>query len=39
MIIAPDLLDRWLSAEPVQAAAWMAWSHMPELRAMPALRA
>ena len=38
VIIAPELHDRWLSAEPAQAAAWMTWSHMPELRAMPAPR-
>lgn len=36
VIIAPALHDAWLSAEPAEASALMTWSHMPELRAMPA---
>ncbi len=38
VIIAPELQDTWLGAEPPQAAALMNWSHMPDLRAMPAPR-
>ena len=36
VIIAPDLHDAWLSADSVNAAKLMTWSHMPELRAWPA---
>lgn len=39
VIIAPELHDTWLSADPAQAAALMTWSHMPELRAMSAPKA
>jgi putative SOS response-associated peptidase YedK len=39
MIIAPELHDTWLSADSAKAAVLMTWSHMPELRAMPAPRA
>jgi len=38
VIIAPELHDAWLSANPDQAADMMTWAHMPELRAMPAPR-
>jgi len=38
VIIAPELHDAWLSANPDQAADMMTWDHMPELRAMPAPR-
>lgn len=38
VIIAPELHANWLSADPDQAARLMTWSHMPELRAMPAPR-
>jgi hypothetical protein len=38
VIIAPELHDNWLSADSVQAANLMTWSHMPELRAMAAPR-
>ena len=38
VIMAPELHDAWLSAEPEQAAQWMNWSHMPELAASPAPR-
>ncbi len=39
VIIAPELHDKWLSADPAKATELMAWSHMPELRAMSAPRA
>lgn len=39
VIIAPHLHQAWLSAEPAQAAELMTWSHMPELRSMPAQKA
>ena len=39
VIIAPELHDTWLSADPAQAAALMNWSHMPKLRAMSAPKA
>jgi putative SOS response-associated peptidase YedK len=32
VIIAPELLDTWLSADPAKAAELMTWSHMPGLR-------
>jgi putative SOS response-associated peptidase YedK len=32
-IIAPDLHNAWLGADPANAAEMMTWSHMPELRA------
>jgi hypothetical protein len=32
VIIAPELHDSWLSANPDQAADMMNWDHMPELR-------
>jgi len=38
VIISPDLHDKWLSAEPGQAAELMTWRHMPELKAMRAPR-
>jgi len=38
VIIAPELHDSLLSANPDQAADMMTWAHMPELRAMPAPR-
>jgi len=38
VIIAPDLHDAWLGADPDKAAQIMTWSHMPELRAEPAPR-
>ena len=38
VIISPDLHDKWLSAEPGQAAELMTWRHMPDLKAMPAPR-
>jgi putative SOS response-associated peptidase YedK len=38
VIIAPELHDSWLSANPDQAADMMTWAYMPELRAMPAPR-
>jgi len=39
VIIAPELHDAWLSADPTKAAELMTWSHMPELRALAAPRA
>jgi putative SOS response-associated peptidase YedK len=39
VIIPPDLHDKWLSADVMQASKLMTWSHMPELRAMAAPRA
>ncbi len=36
VIIAPELHDKWLSADVTQASALMTWSHMPELSAMVA---
>jgi len=38
VIIAPNLHDAWLGADPAKAAEMMTWSHMPELRAEPAPR-
>ena len=38
VVIAPDLHDAWLGADPPKAAAMMTWSHMSELRAEPAPR-
>ncbi len=38
VVMAPELHDAWLRAEPPQAAELMTWMHMPELRAMPAPR-
>jgi hypothetical protein len=38
VIIAPDLHNAWLTADPLQAAELMIWSHMPALRAEPAPR-
>ncbi len=38
VIIAPQLHDTWLSAEPDGAAEQMTWAHMPELAAAPAPR-
>jgi len=38
VIIAPDLHDAWLGAEPAKAAEMMNWAHMPELRTEPAPR-
>ena len=38
VIITPELHATWLSADPAQAAELMTWSHMPDLRAMPAAR-
>jgi putative SOS response-associated peptidase YedK len=38
VIIAPDLHDAWLGADPPKAAEMMTWSHMPDLRAEPAPR-
>jgi putative SOS response-associated peptidase YedK len=38
VIIALDLHDAWLGADPVQAAELMTWAHMPELRAEAAPR-
>ena len=35
VIIAPELHDSWLSANPDQAADMMTWAHMPELRTLP----
>ena len=34
VIIASELHDNWLSAEPTKAAELMTWSHMPELNAL-----
>ncbi len=39
VIIAPELHDKWLSADVTQASELMAWSHMPELKAIAAPRA
>jgi putative SOS response-associated peptidase YedK len=39
VIIAPELHDKWLSADVTQASELMAWSHMPELKSMAAPRA
>mgnify|MGYP000137292307 FL=1 len=38
VIIAPDLHDAWLGSDPPEAAEMMTWSHMPELRVVPAPR-
>jgi len=38
VIITPELHATWLSADPAQSAELMTWSHMPDLRAMPAAR-
>ena len=38
VIIAPNLHDAWLGADPAKAAEMMTWSHMPELRAESAPR-
>lgn len=38
VIIAPELHQIWLSAEPFKAAELMTWSSMPELNACPAPR-
>ena len=38
VIIAPDLHNAWLGADPANAAEMMTWSHMPELRAESAPR-
>jgi putative SOS response-associated peptidase YedK len=38
VIIAPDLHNAWLGAEPTKAAEMMTWAHMPKLRAVPAPR-
>ena len=38
VIIAPELHDTWLSADPAKAAELMTWSHMPEMIAAPAPR-
>jgi len=38
VIIAPELHDKWLSADVAQASELMTWSHMPELKAMAAPR-
>ncbi len=34
VIIAPELLEAWLSADHAKAAELMTWAHMPELKAM-----
>jgi hypothetical protein len=39
VIIALELHEVWLSADPVQAAELMTWAHMPELRVEPSPRA
>ena len=36
VIIAPDLLEDWLSADPDKASQMMTWSQMPALRTEPA---
>jgi putative SOS response-associated peptidase YedK len=38
VIIASDLHDAWLGADPPKAAEMMTWSQMPELRVVPAPR-
>ena len=38
VIIAPELHEAWLSADPAKAAVLMTWAHMPELQAEPAHR-
>lgn len=38
VVIAPDLYERWLSADPADAASLMTWGHMPALSASPASR-
>jgi putative SOS response-associated peptidase YedK len=35
VVIAPELHEAWLSAEPFGAKDLMTWAHMPELRAGP----
>jgi len=39
VIIAPELHEKWLSADLAQASELMTWSHMPELSAFAAPRA
>lgn len=38
VIIAPQLYEAWLSADPAKAAELMTWSHMSELHAESAPR-
>jgi putative SOS response-associated peptidase YedK len=38
VIIAPDLHDAWLGAEPAKAAELITWAHMPELSAESAAK-
>ncbi len=38
VVIAPDLHEAWLSADPAKAAVMMTWAHMPKLRAEPSPR-
>jgi putative SOS response-associated peptidase YedK len=38
VVIAPELHDRWLSADAAEAADMMTWTHMPELTASSAPR-
>ena len=39
VIIAPELHDKWLSADPAKASELMTLSHMPGLRALASPRA
>ena len=38
VIIAPEMHDTWLSADPGKAAELMTWAQMPKLTSQPALR-